>query len=453
MVLDRLQTLFTRRAAAVGFLLAVAAAMTWDYGRRIDPTVCLLDYEQGAYRAIAVDAAKCGRDNRAMSIPLWPGDSHWNSLTEYYATLYRTKMLNGYRPSVRNQYRADIFDRFAPMNMGLITDDRLDALLERKIGYMVVQEDAFPDKVSPFPVTQTLDALLHHPRIKFLARDAEIWAFKILNVGAKREASVQERASDRPWMAARWWWAPEYVAAGVPLVEDAKGEVTGVRLAKDGIQVKLPPRFLYHFDDLRYVVAARGTGTLCGAFQRDSNSAPLTVTAPVSEEWSWVELPVPEFAGASDTILTLSAKRGMVDVGSVTVIAGPWPWLKPGQSLSLRADAFFRAGYSETENGAVYLRADRDAADVVFYAPNMPLVQGQYRMTVVFDTPAEAGMEVGSVTMLRRKQEVLGSCPLRAGQPASFEFRHDSQRLLRFELRFNRSADLTIRGVTLTRVR
>ena len=451
--LDRFQALFNRRVAAAGFMLAVAAAMTWDYGRRIEPTVCLLDQEQGAYRAIAADAARCGRDNRAMSIPIWPGDSHWNSLTEYYATLYRTKMLNGYRPSVSIQYRTDIFERFAPMNMGFITDDQLDALLERKIGYLILQEDAFPDKVSPFPVAHTLDALLHHPRIEFLARDAEVWAFKILAAGTKREHPIPERSADRTWMAARQWWAPDYVTAGVPLVKDAKGEVIGVKLANGDTHLQLPPRFLYHFDTLRYLVAARGTGTLCGSFQVNSNSAPLTVTTSVAAEWSWVELPAPQFAGAGDIILTLSSQSGTIDVGSITLMAGPWPWLEPGQNQTLRADAFFRAGYSETRNGAVHLNADRDPTGVVFFAPYIPLVQGHYRVTVEFATPAKTGTAVGSIAMLRQRQETLGLCPLVAGQPASFEFHHDHQRLLSLELRMNRADNLTICGVTLSRIR
>ncbi len=452
MALDRLQALFTRRSAAAAFLVIVGVAMSWDYGRRIDPTICLLDYEQGAYRAVAEDAAQCGRDNRAMSIPIWPGDSHWNSLTEYYATLYRTKMLNGYRPTIRLQYRADIFDRLVPMNLGLITDDRLDALLERKIGYLVLQEDAFPDKVSPFAVSQTLDALLHHPRIELLARDAEIWAFKILDAGAERKQPLQARANDRPWLAARWWWVPEYAATNAVLETNEKGDVTGVQLTRESGPIQLPPRYLHQFDNLRYVVAARGNGTLRGSFQADSNSPPVQVTAPVKDQWSWIELPVPKFHGASDTILALSAAHGSVTVGSVTLLAGPWPWLKPGASLPLRADTFFRAGYSELQDGSVHLRVERDPADVVFYAPAIPLVQGRYRVTVDFDSPGRPGTEVGSASVLRRRSEVIGSCPLIAGQPASFEITHDSPRLLRFDLRYTRAADLTIRGVTVTRV-
>ena len=177
--------------------------------------MCLLDYEQGAYRAIAEDAAQNGRENRAVSLPIWPGDSHWNSLTEYDSTLYRTKMLNGYDPSVSLQYRQDIFERLAPLNIGHITDDRLDQLLAMKIGYVTIQENAFPHKVSPFPVTQTIAALLNHPRIEFLARDAEMWAFKILPAGEKRKTSPAFPGYDQSWLSIRSWWAPDLAAEGI----------------------------------------------------------------------------------------------------------------------------------------------------------------------------------------------------------------------------------------------
>lgn len=452
LALDRIQRCFTRRTVAAGVVLAVAAAMAWDYGRRIDPTICLLDDDQGAYRAVAEDATRCGRDNRALSLPIWPGDSHWNSLTEYYATLYRTKMLNGYRPSIRLQYRTEIFDRLVSMNLGLITDDQLDFLLARKIGYLILQEDAFPEKVSPFPVAYTLDVLLHHPRLDCLARDGEIWAFKILAAGEVRAHPVPPPATGRTWLSARRWWAPDYVGTDFPLARDARGEVTGLQLTPGAARVTLAPKFLYHANTLRYAVAARGAGTLCGAFQADSNSMPVAVTAPVRADSSWIELPVPAFDGARDTFLTLSAEGGAIDVGSVTLLAGAWSWLQPGDSLTLRADAFFRAGFSDAVTGTVHLRAERDPAAVVFYAPNLPLVPGRYRVTLDFATTATSGTELGKTAMLRRSQETLGACVLRAGQPAAFEFRHNGRRLLRFEVGYNRAADLTLRSVTLARL-
>ena len=57
--------------------------------------------------------------------------------------------------------------------------------------------------------------------------------------------------------------------------------------------------------------------------------------------------------------LTFTAPSGFVEVGSIVLFGGPWTWLEPGETLSLRADRFFRAGYSDPYNGAVHLRRER----------------------------------------------------------------------------------------------
>ncbi len=202
MAIDRLNGVVRWRAWKAILAGVIAAGFLVDYGYRLDPTICLLDDEQGGYRAVAEDAAKCGRENRAVAIPLWPGDSHWNSITEYYATLYRTKMLNGYSPSVSRQYFTNVFLRFEAINMGVITDDILDGLLSMKVGYVMLHEDAFPQKVSPFPVSHTLRELGRHPRLQFLAKDKAVWAFKILEKGQTvGSESVSPLLASRQWEA------------------------------------------------------------------------------------------------------------------------------------------------------------------------------------------------------------------------------------------------------------
>lgn len=202
MAIDRLNGVVRRRAWGVILAGVIAAGFLADYGYRLDPTICLLDDAQGGYRAVAEDAAKCGRENRAVAIPLWPGDSHWNSITEYYSTLYRTKMLNGYSPSVSRQYFTNVFLRFEAINMGEVTDEMLDGLLSMKVGYVMLHEDAFPQKVSPFPVSHTLRELGRHPRLQFLAKDKAVWAFKILEKGqAVGTGSAASLLASRKWEA------------------------------------------------------------------------------------------------------------------------------------------------------------------------------------------------------------------------------------------------------------
>lgn len=452
MALDRLRGLFTHRSVTAGVTLALGAALAWDYGRRIEPTICLFDYEQGAYRAIADDAARSGRENRALSIPIWPGDSHWNSLTEYYATLYRTKMLNGYRPSVRRQYLEEIFERLAPMNIGYITEDRLDALLARKIGYLVLEEDAFPEKVSPFAVAHTLGELLRHPRVQFLGRDREIWAFKILGAGETKAEGPGGKSSGRVLLGGRAWRAMAYAGDAARVRRDAPGDAGYVHLESPAEHVTLPPRQFYDVAGLRYLVTARGTGQLVATLDLGPGNGTQTVTAAVAPQWGWIELPLPPFQGVHDVGLTLSATHGAVDVDRVTFVAGSWTWLEPGQKQVLPAHVFFRAGYSDLRDGSVHLSAARDPAAAVFYAPYLALRSGRYRVTVDCATSAPAGTELGELSMAPSGGSPLATVPVLAGSPVALEFTHAVCTPLRLEIGFTRKGDLTIRAVTFERV-
>lgn len=452
LALDRIAACFTRRAVATAVTLALGGLILWDYGRRVDPTICLFDYEQGAYAAIAVDAARSGRENRALSLPLWPGDSHWNSLTEYYATLHRTKMLNGYRPSVRKQYLEEIFGRLEPMNIGFITDDELNALLTRRIGYLLIQEDAFPEKVSPFPVSHTLREMRRHPRLRLLARDHAVWAFRILDAGESPGAGPRTEAAPVTLLGGRRWRARDGASNPFSLRRDDPKQEAYVRLTNGTDRIRLPPRQLYTLDGLRYLVAARGAGTLQGVFELGSSNAMAAVTAPVSGDWSWVELPVPPFTGICDVVLTLSAVSGTVDVDMATIMAGPWPWLEPGQSLTLPADAFFRAGYSGLADGSVHIEAARAPATGIFYGPNLPVRPGRYRLALDVVSPAKAGVILGELIVNAPGQDRLAGTAVTAGRPVALEFDYAGHRPLRFELDFTRNGDLTVRSVTLTRL-
>lgn len=449
---DRLTAMTRRRVWAVGLPLACAAAILWDYGRRIEPTICLLDYEQGAYRAIVEDAARVGRDNRAMSIPIWPGDSHWNSLTEYYSTLYRTKMLNGYRPGIRRQYFTEVFERLEPMNMGYITDEHLDNLLSKKIGYLLLQEDAFPDKVSPFPVTHTLCSLLDHPRIEFMTRDRETWAFKILVSGQARTCPRPQTGAADTRLPSRRWKAKDFASGTATVFKDGQAGDDVVRLSGADDRVQLPPRLLYHFEGLRYMVAARGPGLLKGTFKFNPAGEPVSVAVPAGPEWAWHEIPVPAFKGAKGVVLTLTASGGPVDVNAATFMGGAWKWLDPGESFTLPAAAFFRAGYSDLRSGAVHFASDRVSAGEMLYAPALPVRSGDYRVTLDCISPAPAGTDLGELSVSWAGHDEGVKTMLCAGQPAVVECRQSSPRPLSLVLRYNRNADLTILSVTLARV-
>jgi hypothetical protein len=449
MVIDRINGVIKKRICVLVLSVLVALGLLVDYGRRVDPTICLLDYEQGGYRAVAEDAAKCGRENRAMAIPLWPGDSHWNSITEYYSTLYRTKMLNGYSPSVSRQYFTNVFLRLEAINMGLVTDDILDGLLAMKVGYLLLHEDAFPPKVSPFPVTQTLRELRRHPRLQFLAKDKAVWAFKILEKPAGDVCGMIVHGN--PLLTA-WQWDACDVAGGTAAVVN-DGSNVFMRLAGPGGRIQLDPRTLYPLEALRYVVSVRGKGILAGTCGSGLAGDAFSLTVASPGEWIWLEIPVPKLPSGRQTFLApaFTNQTGSLDVSMITLLGGEWKWLKPGESLTIPATAAFHSAYSDPASGTIQLDRDRVQAGVAVYLPVVPVLPGRYQITMAYQSGIEPGTVLGTWSVSRPDGQERVSKPVMAGMAATLDLLVESPRPLRLEFDYNRQAGMRILAITLKR--
>ncbi|MEI8139724.1 MAG: hypothetical protein WCI03_07645 [bacterium] len=450
MSVDRLNGVVQKRAWRFFLAAVIVTGLLMDYGRRLDPSICLLDYEQGGYRAVAEDAAKCGRENRAMAIPLWPGDSHWNSITEYYATLYRTKMLNGYSPSVSRQYFTNVFLRLEAINMGVINDEILDGLLAMKVGYLILHEDAFPQKVSPFPVSQTLRELRRHPRLQFLAKDKAVWAFKILAHG---EAGIRHASPAEVPLLGGWQWDACDVAGGAAVVVNEETNIFMRLSAPDG-RITLDPRTLYSLAGLRYVVSVRGNGTLAGSYGSGVTGDAFSVAVTSTGEWTWAEIPVPVLPPGQQTFLapTFTNMAGSLDVSMITLVGGEWKWLKPGESMTIPAQACFHLAYSDPGGGGVCLDQERVQAGVAFYAPIVPVLPGHYSISLEYEVAAEAGTVVGTWTVMRSDGQGRVSSSVTAGTAVTLDYCLDVPRPLRFEFDYNRKAGMSIQAITLTRM-
>ena len=449
MVMDRFNRSISRRIWVFLLAAVIAAGCLVDYGRRLDPTLCLLDHDQGGYKAVALDAAACGRENRAMAIPLWPGDSHWNSITEYYSTLYRTKMLNGYSPSVSRQYFTDVFLRFEAINMGVVTDDILDGLLAMKIGYLILHEDAFPQKVSPFPAAQTLRELMRHPRLQFLANDKDVWSFKILQT-----VSSNTVVAAVPPLLAAWQWDACDMAGGTSTVEK-DGVNIFMRLPEGGGgTIRLDPRNLYPLEGLRYVASVCGNGSLEGSFGTGLSNDVFKVDVTKGNEWTWVEIPVPELPPGRQTLLHLAFTNttGRVDISMITLMAGPWSWLKPGERLVIPAESFCGTGYTDTNSIGMHLEKDRTQASVAFFGPVIPVLPGWYGITLDYTTTPVGDVPLGELSVLRSDGQSRETVPLVSGKVTVLNYRLTSPRPLRLEFRYSRAADMVIHSVTVTRM-
>ncbi|MBN1269119.1 MAG: hypothetical protein JXB04_05985 [Kiritimatiellae bacterium] len=433
------------RNALFAFSLVLIAL---NFDRRVCPTICLLDREQGAYQAVAEYARAEGRLPRALVLPLWPGDQINSSPYQYYALLYRLRMVNGYHPLVGKDY-LDEYRRLRVINQGLLSDGDADRLLDRGIDALLLHEDAYPETVSPFGVSVTLDRLLSHPRLDPLGRDGSVWAFRILPADRARKPAQRDPGFYFP---ARRWEAETFSPPTVRTTADDRG-TEFVTLKPGAGEMKTSPCRVVPAPDLRWMIRARGRGVLMV-----ETAGPMTPIASrtihvASSAWAWLASPLPENVARKPIQLALRADVGSADVDMALLAAGDWLSLGPGESARIPADRFFHAGWSDPETGAVHFRKDYEPTWIVFYGPKQPLERGTYEASLDFSSPATAGTEIGRVNVRLRESDPVTWHPLRAGEPWRVRFTQEDHLPVSLELYFTREADMTVRAVTFTRVR
>ena len=440
-----------RRLAAV----ALAIPLVFDYSARIHPTVCLLQKEQGAFRAIAEDARAAGNPKpHLLSIPLWPGDSHYDSVNEYLVSLYRIRMVNGYGGTVKTWFRDEIFLPLESLNVGGIYDRQLDALLRRGCGYLVLHEDCFPEKVSPFPVGCTLQALLNQPRLACIGKDASVWAFKILP--AAQAETDREKVSlvkcgfptkRREFEQSRL--SPEATKREDPAA--AKGGY--VTLAAPGAAVRLTDTQAALDLPLAWLVRARGDGTLAVAAIVDGETnAPSTLEVR-STAWRWHSVALPVESATRVLTGEFAWTSGAVDLDTASLVAGTWIGPAPGETLDLPATCFFHAGYTAPDLQSVVLRKDFEPAQAIFYGPALPLEPGDYLLELFLESAAAHGTRLGRLFLRGLGGGEKEQIAVAAGEPAKLAFCQADNLPFSLAFEFERAADLTVRSVRLTRLK
>jgi hypothetical protein len=163
-------------ATAIGILLGLAVIVDSSPVPCRGAGISILPRGNEAYE----DVFRENPGARVVNVPIWPGDSSWSSYYQYYATIYRTVMINGYNPVTSKDYVENIFKPLKPLNAGQIQQRQYDLLREMKIDYLVFHEEAFPPKVCLFPAEYAIRNLKASPHIELLSEVRPILVFRIL---------------------------------------------------------------------------------------------------------------------------------------------------------------------------------------------------------------------------------------------------------------------------------
>ena len=204
---------FSKGTLAPAVAIVLLAFLSSHRGMRAG--ICLEPGDANpAWRFVAEDAAARGLAPRALVLPIWPGDSSWSSVYQYHAVRAGVPMLNGYAAVRTHDYADNVFHRFETMTEGDLTDDQLAGLREFGVTHVILQENAFPPKVSLFPFGETLRRHFADPRLRHLTSNGGSWVFAVETKPSLR------RSPDLPppqATARHWRLDPPGTNAGVKL--------------------------------------------------------------------------------------------------------------------------------------------------------------------------------------------------------------------------------------------
>jgi hypothetical protein len=138
-----------------------------------------------------------GEGGQLLELPLWPGDSAWSSVYQYWVTRYGHDMVNGYNPVVPAGYHQKVFQPLAGVNLGHLGKEEVAILRQLGVRRIMLHEDVFPSQVSPFPFRLTLENLSRSPYLRLVMHEEWLWLFEVRD---DAEAGGEDfRPASSPW--------------------------------------------------------------------------------------------------------------------------------------------------------------------------------------------------------------------------------------------------------------
>lgn len=219
------------RAGRIAAVIALAAiVLDGSPFRRPGTGFSLLPARVEAYERVFRDRP----DSRVVNVPIWPGNSAWSSHYLYYATLYRTVMVNGYNPIIPAGYERQVFRPLVSLNAGQLHESQYELLRRMSLGYLIFHEESFPEKVSLFPAQYALDNLLASPYLELASREAPVTVFRIRAPEEVPSREVRFRSSVVGVAQPAW-----RLGEGTPQADSEAASGTALQIPEQATTVRL----------------------------------------------------------------------------------------------------------------------------------------------------------------------------------------------------------------------
>ncbi len=360
---------FGRRWRAPLACVALGAVLM-DFSSVMPFGVSRLPRENRAYAEVAQRA----RGSNLLELALWPGDSAYSSIYQYWATRTRVPTVNGYSPTAPRDYVERVARPLASMNLGELTEEQFRLLDDLDVRFVTVHRDTYPPQVFPYSYRFTLAAMRQNPNLEPVAEDDGVYLFERL------------RGPYRPWTnSAAWPIGVFYEAESLKLgdgerLEDASA--SGGALVRGRSDAKLPIVYgpYRDFPAGRYEVRFRARGR--GRVEVTSDLGERELAAAEIERDEWTEQPM---VIAIDRPTTLEfraweapAAENALDVDWVLVrkLTGPEERETGAQRFEAEdMPALYGLDYESVDaSGNAY-------ASIVEYPPGAVVRDGPYRVS------------------------------------------------------------------------
>jgi hypothetical protein len=364
---------------------------------------------------------------RALWVPFWPGDSAYTGLYLYATTLTRIPMLNGYSAWLDRSYLTDVYRPLEVVNLGVVGEAEAQTLRQRGVRQLVLDQNAFPLKVSAFGPALTLANLRASPYLDPVETPAGGWTLRVFRV---RETPRPVPAGPPLTSPLGIFWEAESLGRETGRIADDPDASNGrVSLARSGVDrpgfIMFGPYRMLPAGDYRARFRLKGAGARvelqvtarggrevlghAGMYLVDGAFAevavPFTLAAPAPIEYragwdgqGWV---------AVDSIyVTFAAEPDPASVFEVEAL---------GHELEERADPYASGGV------AGYAAPDRTARDAVWSGPLRRYPPGRYRLWIrlKLDRPVAGAFARCGVELASRGGELAGREFLGAEVPES----------------------------------
>jgi hypothetical protein len=134
-----------------------------------------------------------GRGSNLLELPIWPGDSAFSSVYEYWTLRTKVATINGYNPSEPREYVERIFRPLESMNVGELSEAQYDLLGALGVRFVTLHGDVYERNISPFSYRFVLERMRRDPNLGEIAADEGVYLFE------------RRGGSYRPWDSRLVW--------------------------------------------------------------------------------------------------------------------------------------------------------------------------------------------------------------------------------------------------------